>query len=44
MLYRGGVIKLPRERAGLLPAAGAKILAMLTVNHYIVTVFPPKPH
>ena len=33
MLYRGGVIKLPRVR--FLPAAGAKILAMLTVNHYI---------
>ena len=33
MLYRGGVIKLPRAR--FLPAAGAKILAMLTVNHYI---------
>ena len=27
VLYRGGVIKLP--------AAGAKILAMLTINHYI---------
>ena len=37
MLYRGGVIKLPRARSArvLLPAAGAKILAMLTVNHYI---------
>ena len=33
VLYRGGVIKLPR--AHFLPAAGAKILAMLTVNHYI---------
>ena len=32
VLYRGGVIKLPRA---FLPAAGAKILAMLTVNHYI---------
>jgi hypothetical protein len=28
VLYRGGVIKLPR-------AAGAKCLAILTVNHYI---------
>ena len=37
MLYRVGVIKLPPriKRAGFLPAAGAKILAMLTVNHYI---------
>ena len=33
VLSRGGVIKLPRVR--FLPAAGAKILAMLTVNHYI---------
>ena len=33
VLYSGGVIKLPR--AHFLPAAGAKILAMLTVNHYI---------
>ena len=31
MLYRGGVIK---WRAVFVPAAGAKILAMLTVNHY----------
>ena len=37
VLYRGGVIKLPRARSArvFLPAAGAKILAMLTVNHYI---------
>ena len=35
VLYRGGVIKLPRAR---LPAAGAKILAMLTVNF---TTFMP---
>ena len=37
MLYRGGVLKLPRARlrAGFLPAAGAKMLVMLTVNHYI---------
>ena len=33
VLYRGGVIKLPRTR--FLPAAGAKFLAILTVNHYI---------
>jgi hypothetical protein len=33
VLYRGGVIKLPRAR--FQPAAGAKILAILTVNHYI---------
>ena len=33
VLYRGGVIKLPRARFQL--AAGAKILAIFTVNHYI---------
>ena len=37
VLFRGGVIKLPRAlSAGFQPAAGAKILAilLLTVNHY----------
>ena len=33
VLYRGGVIKLPR--ACFMLAAGAKFLAILTVNHYI---------
>ena len=33
VLYRGGVIKLPRAHFQF--AAGAKILAILTVNYYI---------
>ena len=34
VLYRGGVIKLPRALCARV-FSGAKILAMLTVNHYI---------